>query len=135
MLSDVVSLKRWPWSGLPGVFGFMLLPFVALSSGASFILCMYGVILETEWMSRLLKLMMSFKCGPTERLQVLVLAISDTDTKTNIRSCQYMIQKTLLYASVNCCKEAIVKQCLNSSFQMLECNISVKNCSIPYIAM
>jgi hypothetical protein len=37
-----------PWS-----FGFMALPFVALRSGVSFVLCIYGVILKTEWMLRL----------------------------------------------------------------------------------
>jgi hypothetical protein len=33
---------------LPKIFGFMTLPSVALRSGASFFICMYGVILETE---------------------------------------------------------------------------------------
>jgi hypothetical protein len=28
-------------------------PFVALRSGVSFVLCIYGVILKTEWMLRL----------------------------------------------------------------------------------
>jgi hypothetical protein len=37
-----------PWS-----FGFMPLPFVALRSGVSFVLCIYGVVLKTEWMLRL----------------------------------------------------------------------------------
>jgi hypothetical protein len=33
---------------LPKIFGFMTLPSVALGSGASFFVYMYGVILETE---------------------------------------------------------------------------------------
>jgi len=44
----------------------MHLPFVALRFGVSFVLCIYGVILKTEWMLRLLKLMMNLKRGPTK---------------------------------------------------------------------
>jgi hypothetical protein len=53
--TEKVGMKLTPWC-----FSFMSLPCVARRSGASFILCMYRVILETEWMSRLLKLKMNF---------------------------------------------------------------------------
>jgi hypothetical protein len=66
VLPNVVPLKRVAMEQLPSSFGFMHLPFVALRFGASFILCMYGVILKTEWMLRLLKLMMNLKHGPTK---------------------------------------------------------------------
>jgi hypothetical protein len=59
--TEKVAMEQPPWS-----FGFMPLPFLALRSGASFILCLYEVILETEWKLRLLKSMTSFKCGPTK---------------------------------------------------------------------
>ncbi len=50
----------------PKIIGFLALPSVALRSVASFLLSMKGVILETESMLRLLKLMTNFKCGPTK---------------------------------------------------------------------
>jgi hypothetical protein len=59
--TEKVATEQPPWS-----FGFMPLPFLALRSGASFILCLYGVILETEWKLRLLKSKTGFKCGPTK---------------------------------------------------------------------
>jgi hypothetical protein len=48
------------------IFAFMPLPSAALGSTASFFLCMDRVSLEMERMLRLLKLMTSFKCGPTK---------------------------------------------------------------------
>ncbi len=66
MLPTMVPLKRVTMEQLPLSFGFMHLPFVALRFGASFILCMYGVIFKTKWMLRLLKLMMNLKRGSTK---------------------------------------------------------------------
>ncbi len=45
------------------IFGFIPLSSVAFRT-ASFLSCTYRVILETEWMLRLLKFMTSFKRGP-----------------------------------------------------------------------
>jgi hypothetical protein len=46
----------------------MPLPFVALWSGVSFVLCIYGVILKTEWMLRLeaIKIDDEFEVGTIE---------------------------------------------------------------------
>jgi hypothetical protein len=62
--TEKVGMELTSWS-----FSFMSLPYVALRSGASFILCMYRVILETEWMSRLSKLKMSFKVWTNKGLR------------------------------------------------------------------
>jgi hypothetical protein len=58
-----VAMEQPPWS-----FGFMPLPFVALWSGVSFVLCIYGVILKTEWMLRLeaIKIDDEFEVGTIE---------------------------------------------------------------------
>jgi hypothetical protein len=47
--TEKVAVQWPPWNLS---FGFMPLPFVALRSGASFALCMSGVILENEWILR-----------------------------------------------------------------------------------
>jgi hypothetical protein len=46
LIPNVVLLKRVAMEQLPLSFCFIHLPFVALRFGASFILCMYGVIFK-----------------------------------------------------------------------------------------
>jgi len=101
VLTDVVALKSWPWSQATSAIW-------ALRSGASFVLCMHRVILETEWMLRLLKLTTSLKCGPrlvggiVLGLSVLELIIVSTNelqllAKVNNSTCN---QKTILHPSL-----------------------------------
>jgi hypothetical protein len=66
VLLNVVPLKRVAMEQLPSSFGFIHLPFVALRFSASFILCCMELFKKTEWMLRLLKLMMNLKRGPTK---------------------------------------------------------------------
>jgi hypothetical protein len=56
--NNVIRCGTTPWS-----YAFMSLPFL---HSASFNLCMYIVILEMEWMLKLLKLLIIFRCGPTK---------------------------------------------------------------------
>jgi hypothetical protein len=63
------TMKKVAVEPPPRIFGFMPLPSVALRSAASFFLCKDGFFFfENQVNVETMKLMTSFKCGPTKVL-------------------------------------------------------------------
>lgn len=73
---NVVKLQlhyqMWPWSLYA-----VLVSFFAISSGASLVSCTYGVILETECILSLIKLMTSFSTFPFATRTTVCLRIRE----------------------------------------------------------